>query len=342
LGQPASTTAGLTKTGNGALILNGGNSSYSGFTTINGGTLQVLVGSKLYNAGDASGALLVVNSGATLSFEGGWGWAGTFGYHGIRAQDNLINGGTIQHTGTGNAQDGSGAGRLFTVGASGATLDSATVGELFSIGYRYDYSTTLGSSAGGSLTLTGEGNGDLSYIFPGTGSLIKTGTGTWTLNQANTYTGNTTVKAGTLVVNYPNFANSSTVSVTNGAMLDLGAVDFTNTVAGLVLGGVSRAPGQYNATTDPTYLAGSGSLLVVNPIPSTPTNIVSSVSGGNLTLSWPANYTGWSLLTQTNNLNQGVSSNTNDWMVVPGSTTTNQIIIPINPSTPAGFYRMRY
>jgi len=74
----------------------------------------------------------------------------------------------------------------------------------------------------------------------------------------------------------------------------------------------------------------------------TPTNIVATVSGTNLTLSWPADHTGWRLLTQTNNLAHGISRNTNDWGTVANSASTNLVIIPIDPAKPTEFYRLIY
>jgi fibronectin-binding autotransporter adhesin len=58
-----------------------------------------------------------------------------------------------------------------------------------------------------------------SGVLSGTGgALIKTGSGTFTLDNANTYTGNTTVSAGTLLVNSPgSLAAGSAVSVGTGA-----------------------------------------------------------------------------------------------------------------------------
>ena len=79
-------------------------------------------------------------------------------------------------------------------------------------------------------------------------SLVKTGTGTQILAGANTYSGNTTVNGGTLEIALPTIATSSTVSVTNGAVLKL---DFTvtNPIAALVLNGISQPGGIYNAST---------------------------------------------------------------------------------------------
>ena len=131
------------------------------------------------------------------------------------------------------------------------------------------------------------------------------------------------------------------MTVASGAVLQL---DFsvTNTVAGLVLNGVNQPPGVYSSTTSSPYLTGSGSLLVALTVATNPTNIIASVSGSNLNLSWPADHTGWRLLMQTNNLAQGISSNTNDWGTVSGSTGTNQVNVNIDPTKPTEFYRMVY
>jgi hypothetical protein len=64
------------------------------------------------------------------------------------------------------------------------------------------------------------------------------------------------------------------------------------------------------------------------------------VNGTNLTLTWPAGHTGWTLLSQTNYLHMGISVNTNDWMRVPGSSMTNRVVIPILPNTPGAYYRL--
>jgi hypothetical protein len=67
-----------------------------------------------------------------------------------------------------------------------------------------------------------------------------------------------------------------------------------------------------------------------------------SLSGTNLTIAWPADHLGWTLLQQTNHLQQGVSADTNDWMRVAGSSATNSVVIPILPGTPGGYYRLVY
>ena len=83
------------------------------------------------------------------------------------------------------------------------------------------------------------------------------------------------------------------------------------------------------------YLAGAA-------VSTVPTNISYSVSGNQLTLSWPADHTGWSLLMQTNHLATGISTNTNDWARVANSASTNQVTVTINPAKQTEFYRLVY
>ena len=78
------------------------------------------------------------------------------------------------------------------------------------------------------------------------------------------------------------------------------------------------------------------STVVVNP---NPTNIVFAVSGNQLTLSWPADHTGWELEIQTNSVSVGLSNN---WVTYPASTTVDSISIPINLANGTVFYRLVY
>jgi autotransporter-associated beta strand protein len=179
-----------------------------------------------------------------------------------------------------------------------------------------------------------------SYSFSGSiaGNLgLTLSSGTQTLTGTNAYSGNTTVNGGVLQLAVASLANSATVLVTNGAILQLDFAE-TNQIAGLVLNGVSQPAGVYNSTTSPTFLAGPGSLKVQS-VASNPTNITAVVSGNQYNLSWPVSHTGWRLQAQTNSLNVGLSSN---WATVGGSTATNQISVPINPANGSVFFRLVY
>lgn len=75
----------------------------------------------------------------------------------------------------------------------------------------------------------------------------------------------------------------------------------------------------------------------VNPV-STGTNITASVSGSTLKVSWPANYVGWILQTNTLGL-----ANPNAWGDVPGSGATSEMNFPVNNANiPIEFFRLRY
>jgi fibronectin-binding autotransporter adhesin len=71
-----------------------------------------------------------------------------------------------------------------------------------------------------------------------------------------------------------------------------------------------------------------------------PTNIVSSVGGGNLTLSWPSDHLGWTLQTQTNSRSVGLVPATNAWFDVAGSASVTNIVIPVGTANPTVFYRL--
>ena len=171
----------------------------------------------------------------------------------------------------------------------------------------------------------------------GSGSLVKTGAGLLNLNSNNTYTGDTTVSGGTLALSYPSLASASTVTIATNALLQLNFAA-TNMVGGLILNGASQPAGLYNAASTPSYLAGTGSLLVGTTIPTTPTNITISVSGNMAVLSWPSNYVGWIL--QTNAAGLAFSGN---WHDVPGSGTNTQLTVPVtNPAISNEFFRLRH
>lgn len=61
----------------------------------------------------------------------------------------------------------------------------------------------------------------------------------------------------------------------------------------------------------------------------------SSYLGGTLFLSWLT--IGFALESQTNTLGVGLGTN---WVIVAGSTQTNQLAIPVDPNNGAVFFRL--
>jgi len=170
----------------------------------------------------------------------------------------------------------------------------------------------------------------------GVGELVQNGPGQLTVNGAMSYTGNTTVNAGTLDIVQGPFAANSTVTVADGAVLQLGFAAI-NTVSNLVLNGVSQPPGIYNSANGAPYITGTGSLQILSAGPGVPATITNSVSGNTLSLSWPAGQ-GWRLQMQTNGLSAGLSAN---WIYVTDGTVSSTNIT-VNPNTPTAFYRLVY
>ncbi len=97
-------------------------------------------------------------------------------------------------------------------------------------------------------------------------SLIKSGSSTLSLTGLNAYTGDTLVNQGILSISQAYLDDLALVKIESGATMDLLFGD-TDLVGALTLGGVSMAPGIYNAVNTPAYFTGSGSLQVV-PEPS--------------------------------------------------------------------------
>ncbi len=76
------------------------------------------------------------------------------------------------------------------------------------------------------------------------------------------------------------------------------------------------------------------------PLPSlAPITVTTQTSGGELKLSWPQDHLGWRAEIQTNAPGAGIGAN---WTTWSGSTTTNQIFVPIIPTNGSVFLRLAY
>ncbi len=157
------------------------------------------------------------------------------------AKANTYTGGTTLSAGTLNVNAVETPGTSGPLGASG-TISFGGGTLQFSATNSFDYSSRFSTAASQAYSL----DTNSQSVTVGTaltssgGSLTKLGLGTLTLPAANTYTGNTTVSAGTLAITGSgSLASSPKISVATGATLDVSGVtsgaNFSGTTSSFTL-----------------------------------------------------------------------------------------------------------
>jgi fibronectin-binding autotransporter adhesin len=272
----------------GSSIYVGPNGTLTGIrTALGGGSRSQMMNSII----TGTGTININNAGSGIA--GGWIYVGG-GAYSLDFDGTLnINSGTFTrdntnaNTITGTATVNVAAGAAFGAGRGG----NSTIGGLNGFG---DVSTLWAGSSAGSITVgAGDNSGVFSGIIHGNGSnatdltmeggilsFVKIGAGTQTLNGAavNTYTGSTTIRGGTLLLDFANLAtptnllNSATAPTLGGGTLSIRGKSTGNTAQ--TLGNL-------------TLNLGTNSNIILNP---------NGGAGATLTLgSWTRN-TGATLL----------------------------------------------
>ena len=227
---------------------------------------------------------------------------------------NLYQGGTTVSAGTLLVNNTSGSG----TGTGGVSVESGGI-----LGGNGTISGSVTVQSGGVLS-PGASTGTLTIG----GALTLGGTTLMELNKSSSPTNDSVVASGALTY-------GGTLVVTNiGPALSAGdsfvlftpagSGNFDNVVLPVLHGGLGWV----------NNLSSSGSISVVQAFNPTPTNITMQVSGGNLTLSWPADHTGWVLQSQTNTLTAA------NWVNMAGSASVNQWVVPIDSSNGSVFFRL--
>jgi autotransporter-associated beta strand protein len=93
-------------------------------------------------------------------------------------------------------------------------------------------------------------------------SLIKANSSIWRLSGSNSYTGNTSVEAGKLILDQPSLRDITVVSITAGAVLELNHTE-TDIVNGLTLNGTAQPAGIYDKNHISGAITGDGKLQVL-------------------------------------------------------------------------------
>lgn len=269
----------------------------------------------------------IVKTGAgTLTLDG------TLSYDG----STTVNGGVLKIASVANPATSLDTSATLTL-TSNAVLD---------VSDRSDATLNLGNSIAQTLSGYGTIRGSLNEAASST---VNVGLGTLTitnaavlngalnmqLNRTNGAVTNSTLAAASFVIAGPLTVTNIGPALQAGdtfKLFNIGVTGFT----------VTNLP----TLTSPLYwtnnLAVNGTIAVINPVNTTPTNISSSVSGNTLTLTWPTDHIGWRLQSQTNALGAGLNVNPAAWTEVPGSAGVNTMNFTIDPLQPTVFYRMVY
>jgi autotransporter-associated beta strand protein len=208
----------LTKLGAGTLTLTGSN-TYTGGTTLATGTLNV-------------GSANALGSSGALTFTGG-----TLQYSAANTADysSRIANSTSPITIDTNGQTVTFASSIAASNTGGLTkLGTGTLTLTGNKNYPGDITLSAGTLQVGNGGADGSVSGDItnnaslifnsssnsgSGLITGTGSLTKLGTGTLTLTNDNTYSGGTTISAGTLQIGNGGTTGSISGNITNNAAL---------------------------------------------------------------------------------------------------------------------------
>jgi fibronectin-binding autotransporter adhesin len=318
----------------GDMRVNGNNVTVASLSSINSGSILQIEGARVRNMhATLAGTLTVGTDGSSSQFDGTFsdGGAAPFGLTKVGAGTLTL---TAVSTNTG------------AVTVNGGTLALSGSGS-------FSKATTLGVATGATLDVNGRSDGKLTL---NAGQTLKhSGASTGPINVA----GSVDLGSGALLlaVNHSGLAHDSLAA--SGSVTYNGTLVVTNTGAGLQAGDSfqlfsSGASGftAFNLQTNDVInnvkytwnntVVSDGKVTVASVatlVNTSPTNITTSVNGGNLTLSWPADHIGWTLQSQTNSLNKGLGTN---WADVAGSAATNQVIVPIVSTNGSVFFRLKY
>ncbi len=219
----------------------------------------------------ASGPGKVVLNGSNTYSGGTFVGAGTLscGAHGVLGIGPVtVVGGTLDLAG-------------FTDSVGSVTLTAGAIDDSIGGGI-------LTSTSG--FTLNGSAATTVNAILAGSVGLVKSGHGTATLGKVNTYTGNTTIETGTLVVSEACLHDASTITVgtlaSTDAILKLDHA-VSDTVDKLFIDGVQMAAGTYGSSASAAtnqldgQFEGTGTLNVLTgpSAGSTPFEIWAAASG---------------------------------------------------------------
>ena len=306
----------ITKTGTGKLTLGGAN-TYTGVTNVTAGVLSV---SNDLGLGTTAGGT-VVSAGASLELQGNITIAGeALTLNGVGAS----NGGALRNLSGNNIFTGP----ITLATASTIQSDSGTI--------------NINGPIGGAFALTVEGAGNTtinSVIGTGTGTLIKNDAGILILNNANTYTGVTTVNGGTVVVANTTALGTTagTTTVNSGGAVNISGVTVAEnfTINGTGVSGAGALTGTGVSSVTGTVAMGSSStigaaattdILTVGGVISGTSMNLSKAGAGTVILTGTNTYTGTTTIS-AGTLQVGAGSTTGSISTTGNITNNGNLVI---------------
>lgn len=277
---------GLWKSGAGAVSFNASN-TYNGTTTINGGSV------KLGHPSALPGGIAETGGSSNLSFAATGGVIGLTQASGDFNRSVGIDPHQVQWLNDGKGGFAAyGGDRTANLGGQAAPLTWSGAGPFGGGGL-----ILSAADADGTITLVNpfslnnsnrtitvnDGLAAVDAVLSGAitqppgslaSKLTKSGSGTLSLTGGNTYTGDTAITGGKLILNSAYLGDASTLSISSGAILEL-AYTGTDRVGVLSINGVNQPDGLYTSASHPLLISGSGQIQV-----------------GDLT---PDGYTGWAI-----------------------------------------------
>jgi autotransporter-associated beta strand protein len=203
---------------------------------------------------------------ATTTFATNGTWSNTAG--GSWATSGNWSGSTIA-----DGTDGTADFSTLTLGsAPTVTLDGArTIGNLIfgDVGNTYGWTLSTGGGdpltlavSSGSPTITANGPiNTIGLVLAGTQGFTKAGSGTLALSVSNSYTGGTTINAGTVKMgNKSALGTAGTVTVNSAGTLDLGGKSTPTTLAVTLAGGTISSSASSASLNSFVTLSGGGSI----------------------------------------------------------------------------------
>ncbi len=361
-------SGGIIQRASGVTTLNGAN-TYTGGTTVTTGAIGIgnnaALGTGVINVAPELGS--APGSGAYFASGGARTVANLIQYPDGITNQTLIVGGTNNITFSGamnlaGTLDGLGTNRTIQVTNTAATTfsgvisDSGTASGLNKTGigalYLNGANTYTGPTVVSAGRLTGSGT-IAGAVAVQTNSAIgggsAAGIGTLTVGGDLNFTnGNVFIRVNKTL----SPAQSNDVVAVNGALAftgTTGMVTVTNFgAAPVVVGDTFKIFNKALTGGNTVTITGAGmnwgnnlstdgsitALSVVSTVATNSTNMTFSVSGTNLSLTWPGDHLGWYVQMQTNNLTNSA------WVDVTNSSTVTNVLIPINPNQPKAFFRM--